>query len=69
MKYRLFDVKHDFQIDLEINKRVDEGYEFVQVITSSDGIATSSHKILMRRQKEGDSAEKLEISAIHATKA
>ena len=59
MKYKLFSVKNDCQIDSEINTRIEQGYEFVQVITSADGVATSSHKILMRISKENDPTEKL----------
>lgn len=58
MKYKTFDVS-EYLIDVEINKLIAGGWEFVQVITSANGIASSKHKILMRISKENDDADKL----------
>jgi|LakMenEpi03Aug12_release.lakeMendotaPanAssembly.Ray.scaffolds.fasta_scaffold514701_3 hypothetical protein len=59
MKYKTFSVSYDFQIDSEINKRVKEGYEFVQVVTVMLSGNAEKYTILMRISKENDPTEKL----------
>lgn len=48
MKYKLFEVYDFYDIDTEINKGIELGYEFVQVVTEACGEASSKHGILMR---------------------
>jgi len=60
MKYKTFFVEYAFQIDGEINKRVGESYELVQVIPNpNERGTTEKFAILMRISKENDPTEKL----------
>lgn len=60
MKYKTFFVEYAFQIEGEINRRVGESYELVQVIPNPNERATSEKfAILMRISKENDPTEKL----------
>lgn len=59
MKYKTFSVLYDFQIDGEINRRVSEGYELVQVIPVMKSGNSDKCTILMRISKENDPTEKL----------
>lgn len=59
MSYKGFVVDHDSQIDAEINKRVLQGYELVQVLARTNAGSTSRYTILMRTSKENDATHEL----------
>lgn len=52
MTYKGFKVNYDFQIDTEINLRVSQGYEFVQVLMATNAGSTEHYTVLMRKPND-----------------